>query len=248
MNIAFGLLGAVEAYVDGRRLDVGHARQQCVLAALLIDADQSVPVDTLMERIWEDRDHRATSTLYSYISRLRRLLDGVDDASLLRTSGGYLFSVDPLAIDLHRFRQLVRDAREATDRDRAIDLYDQATALWRGEAFATLDLPWLNAARDTLTQDRLAAELDRDELRLRAGQHASMLADLTGRAARHPLHERVTGQLMLALYRSGRQANALGQYDQLRHRLGGDPSPPLRRLHRQILAADPALTTTPALS
>ncbi len=114
-----------------------------------------------------------------------------------------------------------------------------------GGVRGTLDRPWVNNLRESLCQDRLAAELDRDDVRLRAGQHASLLADLTSRVTSYPLDERLAGQLMLALYRAGRPADALGHYKKVRHRLaeelGSDPSPPLRDLHQRILTADPAL-------
>ncbi|WP_163509918.1 AfsR/SARP family transcriptional regulator [Fodinicola acaciae] len=241
----FAVLGAVEARAAGRRIDVGHARQQCVLAALLVDANNAIPPDTLIERAWDvDVRRRAHGTLYSYISRLRRALG---DTVIRHTSAGYVFAADPERIDLHRFRQLLRRAHTVDDDDAAIELFDQALGLWRGEAFASLDTGWLQSVRDQLNHERLAAELAYNDLRLQTGQHATMLAELSSKVLSHPLDERLVGQLMLALYRSGRQADALVHYERLRRELaealGSDPGAPLRQLHHQILTADAALVT-----
>lgn len=240
----FAVLGAVEARAAGRRIDVGHARQQCVLAALLVDANNAIPPDTLIERAWDaDVRRRAHGTLYSYISRLRRALG---DTTIQHTSAGYVFAADPERIDLHRFRQLLRRAHTAgDDSDAAIQLFDQALGLWRGEAFANLDTDWLQNIRDQLNHERLAAELAYNDLRLQTGQHATMLAELSSTVLTHPLDERLVGQLMLALYRSGRQADALVHYERLRRELadalGSDPGAQLQHLHHQILTADPEL-------
>jgi non-specific serine/threonine protein kinase len=163
----------------------------------------------------------------------------------MRQPEGYVLTIDPMAVDLHRFHHLVGQAR-AADRDRdAAALFKQALGLWRGQAFATLDTPWINTVRDALEAQRLAAELDHNDLELRRGRHTELLCALSTRAAAHPLDERLAGQLMLALYRSGRQADALEYYHELRLRLadelGIDPSPPLQQLHQQILNADQAM-------
>jgi DNA-binding SARP family transcriptional activator/integrase len=242
MAVTFRLLGEVEARIDDRVLDVGPARQRCVLAALLVDANRSVPVEQLMERVWADRQpQRAREVLYSYLSRLRHALAGTD-VHIGRHSTGYILTVDPMAVDLHCFHRLLAQAR-AADEDAAALLLEQALGLWRGEAFGTLDTPWLNAVRDSLDRQRLAAELDRNDLALRRGQHAALLAEPSAAAATRPLDERLAGQLMVALYRCGRQADALSGYEQMRRRLadeiGVDPSPALQQLHRQILTADP---------
>jgi DNA-binding SARP family transcriptional activator len=245
----FGLLGDVEARIDGRSVDLGHARQRCVLVALLVDANRVVPVDQLVDRVWGERlPLRVGNALSGYLSRLRQAL-GTSHVRLARQPGGYLLTVDPMAVDLHRFRHLVMQARTVGDDEAAAALFVQALDLWRGQAFAALDTPWLNNVRDAVEAERLTAELDRYDVALRRGEHAALLAELSARAAAHPLDERLSGQLMLALYRSGRQAEALHHYEQLRRRLAGDlgadPSPPLRRLHQQILAADPNLTGAP---
>ncbi|MGO4429630.1 BTAD domain-containing putative transcriptional regulator, partial [Streptomyces sp. MCAF7] len=137
------------------------------------------------------------------------------------------------------------EARGAADGVRAEALLEQALGLWRGDAFGAIDTPWFNALRDTLAQERFAAELDRNDAGLRRGRHGELLAGLFTRAGERPLDERLAGQLMLALYRCGRPAEALEHFRRTRHRLvdelGIGPSQPLERLHQRILEADPAL-------
>ncbi|MFK3980889.1 BTAD domain-containing putative transcriptional regulator [Micromonospora sp. NPDC050397] len=246
MAVEFGLLGNVEAHLAGDAVELGHARQRSVLAALLVDVNKVVQVEQLVERVWADRrPQRAQNAVYGYLSRLRRCLSGADEVGLGRRAGGYLLTADPMVVDLHRFHHLVSKARGAERDDDALRRFDQATALWRGDPFAGLDTPWFNSLRESLEQERLAVAHDRVDAALRCGQHATLLPQLTHRSAEQPLDERLAGQLMLALYRSGRQAEALGQYQRVRHQLsetlGVDPGPDLRDLHLRILNADPAL-------
>jgi DNA-binding SARP family transcriptional activator/Tfp pilus assembly protein PilF len=250
MSVRWCVLGEVAVHVDGRAIDLGHARQRCVLACLLVEVNRAVPVDELLERVWADRQpQRAFNVLSSYVSRLRRILGQVPEFALSRERTGYLLTVDPLAVDLHRFRDLVAKARDATADERRLELLEQAVALWRGDAFGTLDSPWLNTVRHSLHAERRAAELDRNDLALARGEHGRLLGELWARSAQHPMDERLAGQLMLALYRDGRQAEALHQYERLRtllaEELGADPSPPVRRLHERILRAEPILAERP---
>ncbi|MDQ3763938.1 MAG: FxSxx-COOH system tetratricopeptide repeat protein [Actinomycetota bacterium] len=248
----FGLLGDVEIRVGGHPVELGHARQRCVLVVLLVEANRAVSVDALVDRVWGDRaPHRARPTLYNYLSRLRQALSPINEVDLVHRSGGYVLVVDPMAVDVHRFRHVVAQARAADDEDRALVLLEQALGLWRGEPCAGLDTPWVTALRDTLEQERFAVELDCTDLQLRRGQHGWLLSELSTRAKAHPLDERVAGQMMLALYQNGRQAEALEHFQQLRVRLaeelGIDPGPSLRQLYEQILTTDPALTLPSAL-
>ncbi|MCE7009930.1 AfsR/SARP family transcriptional regulator [Kibdelosporangium philippinense] len=245
MAIEFRLLGSVDARANGEVIDLGPRRQRSVLAVLLINVTQVVPLDRLMDRIWGERQPRsARGTLHAYVSRLRKALAGTDDVSIVQQSGGYLIALEQLAVDVHHFRRLIAQARIA-DGERALALFEQALGLWRGEAFANLDTPWLNQARDTLNAERRAAELARGEVKLRLGQHLDLLAELPARMAEHPLDEGLVSQFMLALYRSGRQADALNHYQETRLRLatelGASPSILLQTLHHQFLTADPAL-------
>ena len=247
METEFGLLGDVEVRIEGQPINVGHARQRCVLAVLLVNVKQAVSVDQLVDRVWGHRaPQRARETLYNYLSRLRQALVPIAGADLARQFGGYILTVDPMAVDLHRFSRLVFQSRAVDDEERVLVLLEQALELWRGEPFSGLDTPWVNAMRNTLERDRFAVVLDRTDLQLRRGMHGWLLSEITARAGEHPLDERVAGQLMLALYRCGRQAEALEHFQQVRARLaekrGIDPGPGLLRLYEKILVTDPALT------
>jgi DNA-binding SARP family transcriptional activator len=123
------------------------------------------------------------------------------------------------SVDLHRFGQLVAQARGCRDDETAQALFEQALGLWRGDAFASLDTAWLNSVRETLHQQRFAVEMDCIDVMLRRGQHAVLLAELSDRARTHPLDERVSEHFLLALYRCGRAADALAQYQTTRRLL-----------------------------
>jgi DNA-binding SARP family transcriptional activator/Tfp pilus assembly protein PilF len=254
----FRVLGPVEVWLNGRIVDAGHARQRAVLAVLLLDAGRAVPADVLIDRVWGDQPPRSVRNVLSgYVGRLKALIaiaqdgDGHDrggaeaSMSLSRRAGGYLLQAGPGRVDLARFRGLVAEAAAAGDDERASVLLAEAVALWRGTALAGLDSPWLNAMRATLELERAGVVLDLNEIRLRRGEHGALAGELAAQAAAAPGDERLIGQLMLALYRCGRQAEALRWFEQTRRylagELGADPSPPLAALHQQILRADPAL-------
>ncbi|WP_245703955.1 AfsR/SARP family transcriptional regulator [Streptomyces lushanensis] len=239
------MLGSIDVRLDGRPVELGHARQRCVLAALMVDVNRVVSVDQLIDRVWGERSpQRAQASLYSYISRLRQALSPAADADIERRPGGYVLNADTSAVDLHRFRELVERARTVDDGE-AEALFEEALALWHGDAATDQDTPWFNSLREALLRERHAAELDLVDIRLRSGRHTGLPAELTTRVEAHPLDERLVGQLMLALYRDGRPADALARYEELRERLatelGTDPGPPLRELRQRILTADPAL-------
>jgi DNA-binding SARP family transcriptional activator/tetratricopeptide (TPR) repeat protein len=242
----FGLLGYVEAVVHGVPVDLGHSRQRCVFAVLLAEANRPVSVTQLLDRVWADRHPKhPRAALSGYLSRLRTLFAGLPHITLARVPEGYRVTVDPDRVDLHRYRRLVAEARSTDDAAVAVKVFNEALREWRGEAFATLDTPWFVAARKELEADRLAATLDRNDAALDLGWHADLLAELILLADQHPFDERLAGQLMLALYRSGRQADALYHFDRLRMRLadelGADPGPELRALHGRILRTDASL-------
>jgi len=260
-DVELRVLGEVTVRVGGRDLDLGHARQRCVLAALLVDANRLVPTDRLLDRVWGDRQpQRARNALAGYLSRLRQVLAPADRVAIVRRSGGYLLQVDPALVDLHLFDQLVRRARAGTSAartggtpvtvDEPTALLARALSLWRGTPFGTLESAWLDTVRTALAADRLAARLDLVDLRLAAGAHADLLGELTALAAEHPLDERIAGQLMRALYGAGRQAEALRHYQVVRTRLadelGTDPAAALQQTYHRILTADPALGTAVA--
>jgi DNA-binding SARP family transcriptional activator/Flp pilus assembly protein TadD len=243
----FRILGPVEVWRDGRPVDVGHPRQRAVLAVLVLDAGRVVPLEALIDRVWgEDSPPSVRNVVYGYVGRLKALLaDGIDPAvSLSRRRGGYLLQAEPGRVDVARFRRLVADAAAAEGDERAETL-GEALALWRGPALSGVDSRWLNGMRARLELERTTAALDLGDIRLRRGEHRAMAGELARRAAAAPADERLTSQLMLALYRCGRQAEALHWFEQTRvhlaDELGADPSPDLQALHQQILRADPAL-------
>jgi DNA-binding SARP family transcriptional activator len=244
----FGVLGPVEVWLDDGPADAGHARQRAVLAVLLLDLGRAVPTGVLIDRVWgEDPPSSVRNVLYGYLARLRALIAGGQDqgVTLSRRPGGYLLQAGPDQVDVARFRRLVADAAAAEDDGRAGAL-GEALALWRGTALAGLDSRWLNATRVTLELERVAAVLDLNEIRLRHGEHGTLARELAAQAVQSPADERLIGQLVLALHRCGRQAEALRWFEQTRRyladELGADPGPALQALHQQILRADPALT------
>ncbi|WP_326798284.1 tetratricopeptide repeat protein [Streptomyces sp. NBC_01808] len=248
----FHLLGGIEAVAaDGRPVDLGPARQRSVLAALLLDTGRAVPTGQLVHRVWgHAAPQRATETLYSYLSRLRRTLTG-SQTTLARSPDGYELAIGPAdSVDVHRFRRLLTRARAraatATDDAGAAGLFREALALWRGLPFPGVDTPWFNGAREALAKESLAAELDCADVRLRLGDHAALLTELAARSAAHPLDERLAAQYMTALYRCGRAADALDHYRRVRRllaeELGIDPGRPLQQVHQAVLGGDPELS------
>jgi DNA-binding SARP family transcriptional activator len=246
-GLAFRLLGDIEVRRDGRQVPVGYPQLRCLLAVLLIEANRTVPVDDLVHRVWGNRKLpvRPRSAVQHSIAMLRKALAGAGGVAISRRSNGYHLTVDPRAVDVHRFHELVEQARATADDTRAAAIFEQALGLWHGEPFAVLDTPWINTTRTALVGQQHAARLDLNDIQLRRGRHVALLGELSTLATQHYLDERIAGQYMLALYRSGHQARALRHYQAIRERLanglGTDPSPPLRRLHHQILRADPQL-------
>ncbi|MFE4053404.1 BTAD domain-containing putative transcriptional regulator [Streptomyces sp. YIM B13518] len=252
MAVRFKVLGAIEVWRNETPVDAGHARQRLVLASLLMDVDRVVPTDVLVNRVWGSRaPQRGRDSLYGYVSRLRQALAG-SGAGPIREQAGYRLAVEPEAVDVFRFHETVRRARATDDGEQAVPLWEEALRLWRGDAFAGADTPWFNAQRTLLDTERLAARLDLAELRLSLGQHAQVVAECAARAEAHPLDERMAAHLMLALYRCGRQAEALKCYERTRRRLaaemGVDPGASLRHLHQQIITSDSALDLAPAVA
>lgn len=249
METLVRLLGPVAAELDGRRVDVGHAQQRAVLAVLAVEVGTPVTAEELIDRVWgETAPRRARDTVYSYMSRLRAISAG-EKPWIVREGGGYVLNLDPSAVDMHRFGQLAQAARSSANRQ-AAELWTEAFALWRGDPFTDMDMPWLDAVARRLHAERAEAEADRMDVRLRLGEHGQLTPELTVLAEQNPLDERTTAQLMLALYRCGRQAEALEAYTRLRNglvdQLGSEPGAQVRELHRGILAGDDALLAVPS--
>jgi DNA-binding SARP family transcriptional activator/tetratricopeptide (TPR) repeat protein len=247
--VEFRLLGEIDMRAGGRPVDIGHTKQTYVLAALAVEAGRCVPTDSLVERVWgADPPRRARDTTRAYLCKLRQAIEPWD-AMIIRQATGYMLAVDPLSVDLHRFRHLVATARSGAE-DTAQAAYAAALGLWRGLPLGLLDTPWSAQMRSELARERQAAERGHIDLLLAGGGHAELLGRLTAQAAAEPFDERLAGQLILALYRSDRRADALAHYERVRRQLadelGLDPGPALQQLHRQILRTDTALAAPSA--
>jgi DNA-binding SARP family transcriptional activator len=241
--LEFRILGPTEVWNDGRQLQLGGRKQRAVLAVLLLDAGRVVSSDRLIDLLWEEHPPlTAATSLHNFISRLRKLL-GAD--VLVTKAPGYQLEIEPQQLDLERFRQLVEDAKQCPPQERATKLRE-AQALWRGPPLADLAFEsFAGHEASRLEELRLAALEDRFDADLDCGRHAELVGELESLVRDHPLRERLHGHLMLALYRSGRQAEALAVYQETRRRLvdelGIEPGGPLQRLHSAILRHDSQL-------
>jgi DNA-binding SARP family transcriptional activator len=248
------LLGPVEVVADGRPVPLPAAKPRALLAVLLLDRNRVVSVSRLVEDLWgEEPPETATKALQGYVSQLRKAL-GAD--RLLTKPPGYSFRVEDGELDLDRFERLAREGREllgAGDSKAAAKRLAEALELWRGTPFAEFEAePFARDAGGRLEDARLAALEERIEADLALGRHTRLIPELEELVAREPLRERPRAQLMLALYRSGRQADALELYRRTREtlsdELGIEPSLELQELERRMLQHDPTLerARTPA--
>jgi DNA-binding SARP family transcriptional activator/Tfp pilus assembly protein PilF len=247
------LLGPVEVRVNGLQVDMGHARQRAVLAILLLGLNEVVPTDRLIDRVWGDEPPRsARNIIYGYVTRLRAAITALEDSAVVlsRRAGGYILEADPEYLDVFRFRRQVAEAAAAADDEHAAALLRNALALWSGDALGGLNSAWLRGMRESLERQRLAALLDLNDIGLRLGRHHALVGELADQVTARPQDERVAAQLMLALHRSGRSAEALHAFEQTRTRLndelGADPGEALQKMHQQILRNDPSLTLSSA--
>ncbi|MGY1714857.1 BTAD domain-containing putative transcriptional regulator [Geodermatophilus sp. SYSU D01106] len=250
---SFRVLGPVEVRRDGSLLAPQSPKHRAVLAALLLDPGRTVPVDLLVDRVWSGNPPAAVSaTLQSIVSRLRRELEpdvtGGRWTVLVTREPGYRLEVAPEDVDAVRFVQLLRTARDLAARDEpaaAREAVTEGLALWRGPAYADVSATFAAEESERLEQLRLAARELAAELDLRLGRHAEIVDDVRELLRAEPLREGLRGSLMLALYRCGRQAEALEVYEEgrrlLADGLGVDPGRPLQSLYAQILRQDPAL-------
>jgi DNA-binding SARP family transcriptional activator/Flp pilus assembly protein TadD len=256
-GLEFRILGPVEAWRNGRPVDLSAPKERGLLAALLVSANRVVAADQLIDHLWGD-DPPATSlnTLQTLVLRLRRALQpgaGAVPGVLVTRAPGYLLVVAPGRLDLHRFEQLLalaRRARAARDLTRAVGCLREGLALWRGPALAGAEAPGLRLTEvPRLEECRLAAIEQCAEVELELGLHRELAGELAALAAGHPLREHLRALLMTALFRSGRQAEALAVYRDTRHtltsELGVEPGPELQRLHQAVLTGDP-MTAGPA--
>ncbi|WP_433124518.1 BTAD domain-containing putative transcriptional regulator [Micromonospora sp. CA-240977] len=252
----FGVLGPLTVWTtDGAVVPVPGLKVRALLAALLLHEGQPVAADRLIDYLWGDAPPtNAAAALSVKVSQLRRVLAEAEPGGreLVRSPPpGYRILVEHDEVDSRRFHRLVSEARGARDIRSRVALFTTALALWRGPAFADFrDESFTAAAAAGLEEQRLLALEDCLDDRLALGEHGAVAGDLGDLLARQPMRERARGLHMLALYRAGRQSEALGSYDELRVRLreelGLDPGPELVALQRAILAHDPALATPPA--
>ncbi|MDQ1008573.1 DNA-binding SARP family transcriptional activator [Streptomyces sp. V4I23] len=252
------LLGPLSAELNSVSIAPNAGKPRQLLSLLAMNANQVLPVPTLMEEIWgTEMPRSALTTLQTYILQLRRLLTaalgpeapaGAKDVLVTR-HGGYLLRVPQGSVDVHEYERLVAAGRQAFDNgedEAASAAYDEALSMWHGPALVDVRIgPILEIELARLEESRLGALERRIESDLRLGRHSQLLAELTTLIGRHPLHENLHAQCMTALYRSGRRWRALEVYQGLRGRLveelGLEPSAHVRSLHQAILAADPSL-------
>jgi DNA-binding SARP family transcriptional activator len=257
--VQFRILGPLEVW-DGQRLvELGRPRQRALLAVLLVHANQVVALDRLIEELWgEQPPPQATASLQAYVSNLRRALEPGRPARtpprvLVTQPPGYRLVVPPGDLDAARFVALAEQGRRLLEAGRpgaAARTLREALGLWRGEALAEVaDEPFAQAERQRLQELRLVALENRLDAELALGGHAAAAAELQELVGRYPFRERLHGLLMLALYRSGRQAEALRAFQAARHmlaeELGIDPSRWLRQLETDILRQAPTLDWSP---
>jgi len=247
----YRILGSFYVGRDDVEVVVGSGKQRALLALLLLHANEAISTDRLIDQLWgESRSTSATKVLQNYVSKLRRLLgDGV----LITRAHGYELRVERGELDVDRFTDMVTDGRGALaagDPARAAAVLAEALALWRGPPLADFAFePFASADIERLDGLRLAALTERIDADLQLGRHDALIGELETLVARYPLQERLRGQLMLALYRSGRQAEALQVYKETRRvlvdELGIEPSEKLQQLERSILVHDPSLESPP---
>ncbi|TDC39101.1 transcriptional regulator [Micromonospora sp. 15K316] len=251
-TLRFEVLGPQRAWYGDRELDAGPGKQRAVLAVLLLSPGRPVPTGQIVEAVWpEDSPANGPNVVQKYVAGLRRVLE--PDRSprtpgqvLTLTDAGYLLRVPPASVDAVVFEREVHRAQRLRAEGRVTDaVLGPALESWRGEPFTGLPGPLFDSARHRLVELRAAALETRAEIELDLGRHREMVGELVELTAEFPLRGRLRHQLMLALHRSGRQAEALAVYrehaDLLREEFGIEPDDALQRLHRRILRSDPTL-------
>ncbi|MEU6948606.1 BTAD domain-containing putative transcriptional regulator [Streptomyces sp. NPDC046316] len=247
----FGVLGETAVRTeDGRLVRVPELKVRVLLASLLVDPGRPVATHRLVDDLWgEEPPGNPVRALQAKVSQLRRVLEEAEPGGrdlVLSGAPGYQLALPEGALDAYRFTTLAARARAVPDPARRAALFAEALELWRGPAFADVaDEPFARAAVNRLEEERLVVQEEAAEARLAAGEHALLTGELAELVERHPLRERLRAVQLRALYRSGRQSEALAAYEDLRTRLaddlGLDPSPELVALQRAILRQDPAL-------
>ncbi|HEU5362183.1 MAG TPA: BTAD domain-containing putative transcriptional regulator [Gaiellaceae bacterium] len=251
-RLEFRILGPLAVRRDGEALPLGGPKQRALLALLLLSANRPVARDRLIEELFAEQSlGSADHALRNHVSRLRKVLapEGAGEPRLVARAPGYLLRVEPGELDFERFEQLVAEGREALaegDAAAAAGALRSAEALWEGRPLADLELePFARVEVERLEELRLAAVEERLDAELALGRQLALVPELEALAVEHPYRERFRAQLMLALYRSGRQAEGLDVYRRtramLREELGLEPGVELQELERAILVQDPVL-------
>ncbi|MCX4775196.1 Regulatory protein AfsR [Streptomyces sp. ADI92-24] len=248
------ILGPIELWTGHALADLGPARQRSILGVLLVDPERPLPLESLVDRVWGDRPPAGVrNVVHTYITRLRRALasDGLSEpVGLIRTPAGYQVSADPGAVDLVRFRRLLKRAQQEGlgDQERST-LLQQALHMWRGDALSGMQSDWAARLRETLRQLHHEALSQWADAEIRLERPGAVLAELRAALLTDPLSEQLCERLMLALYLEGRSVDALEYYQSIRRLiakdLGTDPSRRLQRLYETILRGE---TAVPALS
>jgi len=257
MATEFGILGELQVKQDGAPCSLGSRRQRCLLARLLVSAGQPITAERLIEELWPDVvSDAARHTLHVYVSRLRNVLGG-ERERLTSDTTGYRLLVEPGVLDAWRFESMAAEGRQALADGEPVAAAERlrgALALWRGPALVEFaDEPFASAEATRLEQLRLAALEDRFNAELALGLHGQLIEELRTLSLEQPYRETFWEQLMLALYRAGRQTDALHAYGEVRMRLADDlgiePGPALRDMEQRVLAHDPGLDlqTQPAV-
>lgn len=244
----FRLLGPVEAWSTGRRIDVGPRKQRLMLAHLALRVNKSVQVDQLVDLTWPCAPPRtARHAIHVQVSRLRTVFAEVGgrEPQIATRGSTYSLHADPMSVDVHRFRALVGAARaEATDADKLV-LLRRALGMWHGPPLADVAAPATDELCRGLEESRLAVWEESLDIEVRLGQHGTIVDELFEFVDQHPHRQHVIGLLMLVLYRNGRAPEALRIYRRertlLAEEFGLDPHPRLQQLERAILRADPSL-------
>jgi len=238
----FRVLGPLEVVMDSVPVRLDAAKQRTLLAVLICHRNDAVPAGQLVDALWGPCPPRtALDNLRVYVYHLRRALGA---ARIVRRPHGYAVVVEPGELDVDRFGELARRGRETDDLLTAAAVFRQALDVWRGRPYADLTtVPALREETRRLEEHRHAVLALHIDAELALGRHSDLIAELTGLVAAYPLRERLHAQLMLALHRAGRRAEALEIYHRLRVRLadelGLDPGPRLRHLQSAILHGDP---------
>jgi DNA-binding SARP family transcriptional activator len=240
-EVRFEVLGPVRGWHGDTELELGSPQQRAVLTMLLLARGRQVSLDGLIDGLWEgDVPRSAAGTVRTYVSRLRRRVNSIESLG-----DGYVLRLGSAVLDLDEFEQSLsaaRGVRGRHDAARSGRLLRHALGLWRGTALAGIPGPYADSRRVPLTELNLAATEEKLAADIALGDHAGAIAELRSLLAEHPFRERFSELLMLALYKSGRQAEALYLFDDVRHRLGEelgiDPGPSLQTMHRRVLQAD----------